>query len=129
MEIRIRLTSYDLMNHQTAVLADGVGVLLGDTLFYSEKDHPDIRHEIAFQKDRILLKRNAEIQSETRLPYSGESGMSRITSLYGVMELEARLDDSFRSEQMWMAEYRILENEEVITHQKLVWELKGVLDE
>ena len=128
MEIRIRLTQYDYDEKKTTVLADGKGFLLNDTLTYQELDNPSVRHEVAFGKDQIVLERHADIKSRTILPLDGK-GESRIISPYGIMELETEIEEYYQDDEVWMVQYSIFEDGREVTHQRLVWELKGVSDE
>ena len=128
MEIRIRCTQQDLLENSQTILADGKAYLIDDTLTYVEKDHPDVQHAITFDKDEVILKRKAEIQSETHIPHEGV-GKSTVLSPYGMMVLETKIEEVFKNDELWMVQYQILENGSIVSHQKLVWELKGVADE
>ena len=91
-------------------------------------NNPSVRHEIAFEKDQIILERHADIKSKTILPLDGR-GKSRIISPYGIMELETEIEEYYQNDEVWMVQYSIFEDGREVTHQRLVWQLKGVKDE
>ena len=125
MHVKVRLTQYDLIEHTETVLADGQGILNDTTLFYSEKDNPGVRHEIVLEEKHLVIRRIADIVSETDL-IIGERSMARVLSPYGVMVLETYTDEYTLGEGKITAEYHIFQGDAEVTHQKLIWELKGV---
>ena len=126
MEIHVKLTQFDIVRKDIAVLADGAADLNGNTLCYTEKENPSIRHEIRFDENQIVLKRLADISSETCL-LPDRKGTARVDSPFGVMELETVLSRWSKDGDRWMVEYQILDDSgDAVTSQQLVWELKGV---
>jgi uncharacterized beta-barrel protein YwiB (DUF1934 family) len=126
MQIHVKLTQFDITENQTAVLADGIADLTGNILRYAEKENPEVHHEIVFEETRIVLKRKADISSVTCL-LPDRKGKSRVHSSYGIMELDAILQQYSREADRWTVQYQILDQEgKAVTSQKLVWELKGV---
>ena len=67
MEISVQLVQEDLLSHRKTILADGKGNYSNRVLTYQEKDNPHIKHEISFCDDYVILKRHAEIKTETYL--------------------------------------------------------------
>ena len=92
MHVKVCLTQYDLIENTEAVLADGQGILNDTTLFYSEKDNPGVRHEIVLEEKHLVIRRIADIVSETDL-IIGERSMARVLSPYGVMVLETYTEE------------------------------------
>lgn len=126
MEIHVKLTQFDITRKEITVLADGIADLNGDRLSYTEKENPSIRHEIIFEENQIVLKRLADISSETCL-LPDRKGTASVNSPFGVMELDTVLKRWSRDSERWMVEYQILDDSgNAVTNQQLVWELKGV---
>ncbi|MBQ9046545.1 MAG: hypothetical protein IJ120_01480 [Solobacterium sp.] len=128
MELRVRLKQYDLISGTQTVVTDSTGFLDGDVLTYWEDDAHRIRHEVAFSEERITLKRAADTKSFTVLPKEG-TGRASVVSEYGTMWFDTKLYLSRKDEDSWEAEYGILQDADVLTHQRLVWELRGLADE
>lgn len=124
MELLIQLVKHDELEDSNTILASGKGKLENDVLTYMEKDNPNVRHEVSFFSDSIVIKRFAEVQSEILL-YLNKKGIARVISPYGVMVLETELEKYERVEDKVMIQYKIFQNEELVTYQKMIWRLKG----
>lgn len=120
MKVLVRLKQYDLLEKRMSVIADTRGLLKENSLSYFEKGGQ--RHDILFHDDKVVLKRSGEISSETVLPVDG-SGVSRISSPYGLMKLETQLLNREKLADRWMVEYEITGGGETVSHMKLVWEI------
>ncbi|MBR2825507.1 MAG: DUF1934 family protein [Solobacterium sp.] len=123
MKTNILVTKYDLLTDDVEVLADGLGHFQNGKLTYYELNDPVTKHEIIFLDDRIYLRRFSEIESETELLVD-EKGMCKVVSPYGVMVLESKLLVYERKEDMYMVEYQIYQEKELISHQKITWKIK-----
>lgn len=128
MRVHVKFTQYDLLENRSSVIADGNGILAGSRLMYLEKENPSAKNEILFEEGRIVLKRMADVSSETEL-LEGKPGMAKITSPYGEMYLETSLERSSCSEEVWEAVYRILSDGELVVYQRLVWEISPSEDD
>ena len=128
MRVHVRFTKYDLLENRSSVIADGNGILSGSRLMYLEKENPSAKNEILFEEGRIVLKRMADVSSETEL-LEGKPGMAKVTSPYGEMFLETMLERFRRSESVWEAVYRILSDGEPVVYQRLVWEITPLEDD
>lgn len=128
MRVHVKFTQYDLLENRSSVIADGNGILSGNRLLYPEKENPSCRNEILFEEERIVLKRSADVSSETQL-LKGKPGMARVISPYGEMFLETMLERFCRSESVWEAVYRILSDGEPVVYQRLVWEITPLEDD
>ena len=123
MKTQVLVTKYDLLTDDVEVLADGLGNFHDGILTYHELNDPVNKHEITFMDDRIYLRRYAEMESETELLVN-QKGMCKVVSPYGVMVLESVLLVYERKEDTYMVEYQIYQEEELISHQKIVWKIK-----
>lgn len=123
----VRLIQTDLMLNETKELSKGQGSFEDGVLIYCENEDPSIRHEITFEKDHVLLKRFADTLSETDLRLE-EKSIARVISSYGTMMLETYMTQFSKQEDYWMIEYQILQEDEVVTYQRLEWYLEGFED-
>ncbi|MDY3234664.1 MAG: DUF1934 family protein [Erysipelotrichaceae bacterium] len=128
MRVHVKFTQYDLLENRSSVIADGNGILSGSRLMYLEKENPSAKNEILFEEGRIVLKRMADVSSETEL-LEGKPGMAKVTSPYGEMYLETSLERFSCSEKVWEAVYRILSDGEPVVYQRLVWEISPSEDD
>ncbi len=127
MMIDVTLTQFDMLEGTRTVVADGPGTLDGDTLVYHERGDEKIVHEVIFLDDEIVLKRKGGFGSVTHL-YPDRKGTSRAHSPYGIMELDTVMIRRDRQDDTWTVEYMITANGETLTHQTLVWEMKGAAE-
>lgn len=125
MEIFVQLVQEDIVSHEKIVLADGKASYLDRVLTYTEKDNPNVKHEISFFNDYVILKRYADIKSETYLRLN-KRGVAKITSEYGEMKFSTYLQDYQCEEDRITIRYCIYQGNEVVTSQILVWILKGL---
>ena len=128
MNVHVKLCQYDLLEGTETVLCEGPCDLEKDTLFYWEDIKNGIRHEVTFDDEKIILKRFAEISSETVLPLR-EHGEAKISSPYGDFRMETALETWAKEEDYWTVTYRILQDGQTVTRQKMIWELRGLTDE
>ena len=127
MQAHILLKQYDLLEGTEKVIADCFGQLDENRLYYPELQASGIYHDVLFTEDEVILKRISEFSSTTRLTKNGKS-KSVVDSPYGKMELQTELKRMRKSEDSWMVEYMIVGDGEVLTHQKLIWEIKGAAE-
>ena len=125
MEISVQLVQEDLLSHRKTILADGKVNYSNRVLTYQEKDNPHIKHEISFCDDYVILKRHAEIKTETYLRLN-KRGIAKILSPYGEMKLDTKLEEYNRDADSIMIRYSIYQGNEVVTNQTLIWKLKGL---
>ncbi len=125
MRVKIVCTKFDLLDHTSEVLCDAQGILRNDTLIYKENSEENALHEITFSEDELILKRKAEITSETHL-LRGAKGKAKVFSPYGLMEMETFTMALEKNDELWSAEYKILNGSEAVTYQKLVWQIRGI---
>lgn len=125
MEILVQLVQEDLLSHRKTILADGEGNYSNRVLTYQEKDNPHIKHEISFCDDYVILKRHAEIKTETYLRLN-KRGIAKILSPYWEMKLDTKLEEYNRDADSIMIRYSIYQGNEVVTNQTLIWKLKGL---
>ena len=120
MRVRIRLERTDLENGVTEEIADTPALMRSDCLTYFEKKN-GAKHEDVFGEE-IVLKRNADISSETVLKKEG-IGECAVHSPYGTMKMDTILEAYEKSSNKWIVEYRILSGQETVSHQKLEWKI------
>ena len=125
MEISVQLVQEDLLSHRKTILADWKGNYSNRILTYQEKDNPHIKHEISFCDDYVILKRHAEIKTETYLRLN-KRGIAKILSPYGEMKMDTKLEEYNRDVDSIMIRYSIYQGNEVVTNQTLIWKLKGL---
>lgn len=123
MKVDVTLTKYDLLTGEVMTLAKGPGNLKEESLTYYELSNPVVKHEITFSQERILLRRFAEIESETELLTEG-IGHSHIHSPYGTMMVETELKGYEKGNDYYLVEYVIKSDGEIVSHQKMLWEIK-----
>lgn len=122
MKVQVLVTKYDLLTQEVETLAKGQGSFHDSVLTYYELENPVIKHEITFLEDKVYLRRKAEIESEVEL-IRGEIGCSKVHSPYGTMELESVLHTYEKGESDYLIEYSIRSDNEVLSHQKILFEL------
>ncbi len=127
MKIKVRATQYNLLENSFTLLAEGEASLDGDLLIYRELADPSVRNEITFTDGSVTLKRIADIRSTTIL-LPDERGAATVRSPYGDMVLETELIGSRKDEERWETEYRIFSGDQIVTHQRFVWELSHFSD-
>ncbi len=125
MEIFVQLVQEDMVSHNKVILASTTGSYENRVLTYTEKDNPMVKHEISFFDDYVILKRHADILSETYLRLN-KRGVAKVTSEYGEMKFDTYLEEYKRNEDSIMIRYNIYQGKEVVTSQILVWMLKGL---
>ena len=125
MEVFVELVQEDKISQEKVILADCKGEFDGKVLTYFEKNNPNIKHEISFFDDYVILKRHAEVKSETYLRLN-KRGVARVLSPYGVMMLETKLEDYKRYADSINVSYSVYQGNELVNSQTLVWKLKGL---
>ncbi len=123
MKIHIKLIQYDQLSHTSTILADDLGDINQGKLTYREKSSDHITHEILYGQGHFVLKRMADLVSETDLILK-EKSFARVLSPYGVMMLETYMDRCELSDHHWEIEYHILQDDVPVTHQTLIWEFE-----
>ena len=125
MEVFVELVQEDKLSQEKVILADCKGEFDGKVLTYFEKNNPNIKHEISFFDGYVILKRHAEVKSETYLRLN-KRGVARVLSPYGVMMLETKLEDYKRYADSIKVSYSVYQGNELVNSQTLVWKLKGL---
>ena len=105
-------------------MADTSGDLSDETLTYLENGATPAECSVFFTHGHVCLRRQADIRSETEL-FDDQRGRAKVQSPWGVMELETRMIDQMIDEDRWFLEYEVLAGDEVVTHQKLIFEFEG----
>lgn len=121
MRVHVRLMQIDLMSHEEKMLADSVGILTKNQLLYQELE-TNAKHSIQFFEDCVKIKRTAEVCSETELLLNGV-GKSVISSDFGKMELQTKLENMSQKENLWAVQYAILSNGEVVSNFLMKWKI------
>lgn len=125
MELLIELIQTDLLSGTTNCLAKGIAHLQDHTLSYLEENKEPVRHEVFFEEGHVVLRRFADTYSETDLRLN-QTSMAQVKSPYGVMFLETYLEQYLFTEEEWSVQYKVLQEGEIVTHQRLCWKLRGV---
>lgn len=118
MRVKVRAERQDLLSGEREELYAGSALASTRELRYREKD--GARTYIGFFTDQVVLERNGEVNSRIELPKE-KTGKTVIQSDLGDMVLTAELIDQRFAEDCWEVEYRILEEDHVVAHQRLVW--------
>lgn len=117
------LTRYDEETPRGTVILEGRCHWGKDEIRY-EEELTGGKNIIHFDEAGIMLRRIAEIETVTEL-VSNRTGTSVITSAFGDMELTAELIRYETEENRVLAEYRLLQGEDVVLWQTLEWKRKG----
>ena len=125
MEVGLKAVQIDHLGNTQTLLKDGRAFITDeDTLSYTEDADPNVRHTITFRKG-VVIRRNAE--SETVIWLSEQVSKAVVRSPYGQIRLEAELVSMNKDEDEWSVEYRLYNQGELITHQTVIWSLKGAV--
>ena len=119
MKVSLRMIRKDLLTNEEEVLLETEALLNGNRLLYRESENA--RQSVMFGHE-IILERHADVTSCTVLKPLGR-GISTVDSIYGTMEMETELVDAKRTEEEWMAEYRLLSGKETVLHQRIIWQI------
>ena len=128
MTLHVRLTQYDLMEDQKAVIAEGNASLEENCLTYWEDPEQTVFHRIVFGQEEIRIERTADIRSVTRLCF-GKKGLTQVFSPYGELRFETELLDYAYNASYRSVEYRVFQGMNEVSHQRMVWELEEIQDE
>ena len=128
MALHVRLIQYDLFENQEKVIAEGEAQWKEDHLFYWEDPAHTVMHHIRFGKDAIIIGRSADVRSMTKL-YFGRRGTAQVFSEYGVMRFETELAEYEYNAEYRSVEYRVFQGDELVSHQRMIWELEDDPDE
>lgn len=126
MEIRIIATSNNILTNEVTLIKDGVGYLFDNVkLSYLEDGIEDVRNEINWNEEEIVLTRSGSNSSVTKLRLY-EYSTSIVTTMYGEMILDTYLINAVKNSDVWYVEYKLFLESDLIGHIKVVWEIKGV---
>ena len=126
MEIRIIATSNNILTNEVTLIKDGVGYLFDNVkLSYLEDGIEDVRNEINWNEEEIVLTRSGSNSSVTKLRLY-EYSTSIVTTMYGEMILNTYLINAVKNSDVWYVEYKLFLESDLIGHIKVVWEIKGV---
>ncbi len=126
MEIRIIATSNNILTNEVTLIKDGVGYLFDNVkLSYLEDGIEDVRNEISWNEEEIVLTRSGSNSSVTKLRLY-EYSTSIVTTMYGEMILDTYLINAVKNSDVWYVEYKLFLESDLIGHIKVVWEIKGV---
>jgi uncharacterized beta-barrel protein YwiB (DUF1934 family) len=122
MRVHVCFIQNDLMNHETNVVCDGIGLLNDGALRYQE-DGTKAIHLVTFKEEEIILERKADVCSRTVLKEK-EDGECIVTSPYGVMHFTAKLQFRKQNEAEWKVHYILFSDTEPIAEMELEWKIK-----
>ena len=126
MKIRIIATSNNILTNEVTLIKDGVGYLFDNVkLSYLEDGIEDVRNEISWNEEEIVLTRSGSNSSVTKLRLY-EYSTSIVTTMYGEMILDTYLINAVKNSDVWYVEYKLFLESDLIGHIKVVWEIKGV---
>ena len=126
MESRIIATSNNILTNEVTLIKDGVGYLFDNVkLSYLEDGIEDVRNEISWNEEEIVLTRSGSNSSVTKLRLY-EYSTSIVTTMYGEMILDTYLINAVKNSDVWYVEYKLFLESDLIGHIKVVWEIKGV---
>ncbi|NLC97209.1 MAG: DUF1934 domain-containing protein [Erysipelotrichaceae bacterium] len=128
MEIRIVATSYDLINNEEFLIKDGVAHLFDDKHLTYLEDNTNVRNEIVWNDDEIILSRLGQPSSVNNLKLN-EFSICSVDTVYGEMVLDSYLVDKKRDLDNWYVEYKLFNQGEIVAHLKIIWRIKGVNNE
>ena len=123
MEVEVTLKQIDYLENTQKEYPKVVGYLLEDSLEYIEKETGN-KHTITFSSDLIRFLNEGEYSSDTKL--IDEPGETIVYSPYGNMNFVSKLIESDKNDAFWSVEYQLFEGDQIITHQKMIWEFKKV---
>lgn len=121
MKVHIRLKRTDFLEKKEEVIADTDALLNENRLLYAEKDGKT-KQRVTFNEDNVVLDRDGRYGSRITLPKQG-TGDCLVYSPYGTMSLDAELCYFEKNEDDWQIEYKISQEEQLVTHVKLEWEI------
>ena len=126
MESRIIATSNNILTNEVTLIKDVVGYLFDNVkLSYLEDGIEDVRNEISWNEEEIVLTRSGSNSSVTKLRLY-EYSTSIVTTMYGEMILDTYLINAVKNSDVWYVEYKLFLESDLIGHIKVVWEIKGV---
>lgn len=124
MQIHVLLEKEDLLTGEKEILADGKAIYRENALSYFE-DAEKVKNELQILEDAFVLKRCADIESITHLNHQGY-GETLVRSPFGDFSIVNELVSFERNDEKISVEYRLLEEEEIQSHIRLTWHLKGL---
>jgi hypothetical protein len=119
VRVRVVLKRLDLLEGQQEVLLEGEGSLEGDRL---SCPGPGGTQEVRYERDRVILESQGEVHSRLELP-QGRPGTALIHSRFGSMRLAAVLIDRGRQDTQWQVEYELRDQDRVLEHFRLIWQI------
>lgn len=122
MRVHVCFVQNDLMNHETNVITDGIGLLSGSHLLYQE-DVSKAKHSVTFSSEEIILERTADVSSRTVLKEHAQ-GECVITSPYGIMTFMTQLQSKEMNDTHWKIHYVIYSDSEQISEMELEWKFQ-----
>ena len=123
MKVFVTMIRHDLLQNEEETVYEGPALLNGSRLLYTEGKNA--RHCVIFSDDRIILRREADISSETVLYFAGK-GECRVSSPYGDMLFYTDLLGFEKTDSVWSASYRISAADGIVSEQRIVWKLKKI---
>ncbi len=120
VKVLVRLKSEDLLSGETSIVAEGNALLNGDRLRYMEKE-TGAGHDILFTEERIEIRRKSDFP--TTLTFEGNRGTAEVESPYGTMVLETEIVERKKEKYEWILEYRIRGGSDIVTHQRMTWNI------
>ena len=122
MRVHVCFVQNDLMNQETKVIADGIGLLNEQHLLYQEDD-TKAKHAVTFGPEEIVLERVSDVSSRTVLR-NGKIGECVVKSSYGEMHFTTRLHSKEMKDGGWKMHYAIFSDQEQVSEMELEWKFE-----
>ncbi|MBR2067037.1 MAG: hypothetical protein IJ875_02080 [Solobacterium sp.] len=116
-EVILSFQQFDLLDNSCSDARKIRGYLQDDTLIYREDGY---EHFVCFSEKEVILKRKGEFGSLVKLSLDGIQD-TIIYSPYGEMVYKSKLLAMDKARNSWSVTYQIYAEEDVLTHQRLVW--------
>lgn len=123
MIMEVVLTQMDFLENEKKIYPKVMGYLSEDVLSYQDKETGN-KHTITFCDEYIRFLNEGNFSSDTTLKEN--DGKAIVNSPYGRMKFETKCINKDKNDDFWSVEYQILDGNQVITHQKMIWEFKKV---
>ena len=124
MRVDIQVYRTDHLTNEHVLLLETQGELEEDCLYYPEDD--EATHQVRFEEKRIVVKREAKDGASHLVFIPEEIGSCEVTSSYGVLAFETKLNNCQKEDDRWEIEYEIWAENTCVSHVTMCWKFKSV---
>jgi uncharacterized beta-barrel protein YwiB (DUF1934 family) len=122
MRMSVSIVRYNLPAGDAELIYEGPGLVSGTRILTADKVK-QTRQTILLIDEGIVLQSIGEVKSEIRL-YYGRPGTCTVRTPFGEMHMESRLLEWNMTEKKWSVTYELLSDGNVVSSQKIVWNLE-----